>query len=124
MEVRERGGELAAEGDGLVDGEAAFLGEQAAQAAALHQLHGQEQQPVRLVEVVDADHVGVRLAGRLDLAAQALAGRLLHEVRQDDLDRDLLPEPFVERRVHHPRGATAEHLTEHEPAGKHLTRRR
>ena len=93
VERRERREHLARERHRLGDGQRPAL-EAIGERLALEQLHGDEQLPAVLADLVDLAHVRVVDARRgARLAPEALAGRLVG--LGDRLDRDLAPEALV-----------------------------
>jgi hypothetical protein len=78
LSVREvqRRGKLAEQGERPAKGDGRLLADEVAEGAAVEELHGDEVDAVRLVDVVNDDDVGVaKLGGEAGLALEALDQR-------------------------------------------------
>ena len=99
-------------GDGLADGQRAARRDLVAEIVAGQQLHHHEGHAALVgAHVEDPDHViGLELRGGPRLAEEALHQLgLLRGLRQEELDRDPLPERLVLRLDDHPHAAGREH---------------
>jgi len=116
VQVIESDRDLTADLDHVIEDQIIAFREGFAKAGALHQLHGDEEETVLFVQLVDGNHVRMTGSCGSNFAPESLAvGRIVRR-HIEDLDRDAVTYLCVQRRPDRARAAAAEQILEHEPA--------